>query len=218
MTRATKTVFGALLLVGCMAIAAPAFGQAPAMISPDPAGQDEAQAAENPAGEASWDQGSIEPVLPGTQDVFIILRDMSLDYQAVSVRTIVASQDGASALVAFQDGTLADVEFAEVTGGWSLRDIFYVAGSSETYRNWTAPWRRRVREAERFLASTEDENEAGTQRRRAEELAALMWFEDVDESTKLWGLNPVTYRVMQTLQMMPALGGPMDPNRDIRRR
>jgi hypothetical protein len=218
MTRAMKTVFGVLLLVGCMASAGPAMGLTPAVNSPDLAGQEEAQAAENSAGEALGDQGSIEPVLPGTQDVFIILRDMSLDYQAVSVRTIVASQDGASALVAFQDGTLADVEFAETAAGWSLRDIFYVAGSSETYRNWTAPWRRRVREAERFLASTEDEGEAGTQRRRAEELAALMWFEDVDESTKLWGLNPVTYRVMQTLQMMPALGGPMDPNRDIRRR
>ena len=187
------------------------------MQTPRAPGLGDAQAAVGPAGGATDTQGSIEPVLPSSQDVFLILRDMSLDYQAVSVRTVVASQDGASALVAFQDGTLADVEFAETTNGWSLRDIFYVAGSSETYRNWTAPWQRRVREAERFLASTEDGNEAGTQRRRAEELAALMWFEDVDESTKLWGLNPVTYRVMQTLQMMPALGGPMNPNRDIRR-
>lgn len=215
MTRVTTIVFGALLLAGCMLVSAPAFGQGVPAQTPD---QAVAQAAADPAGGTAGDQGSIEPVLPSSQDVFIILRDMSLDYQAVSVRTVVASQDGASALVAFQDGTLADVEFAEVTSGWSLRDIFYVAGSSETYRNWTAPWRRRVREAERFLASTEDGNEAGTQRRRAEELAALMWFEDVDESTKLWGLNPTTYRVMQTLQMMPALGGPMDPNRDIRRR
>jgi hypothetical protein len=206
MTRVTKTVFAALLLVGCMAITTPVLGHG------------EAQAAASPAGGTAGDQGTIEPILPSSQDVFVILRDMSLDYQSVSVRTVVASQDGASALVAFQDGTLADVEFAEVTGGWSLRDIFYVAGSAETYRNWTAPWQRRVREAERFLASTEDRNEAGTQRRRAEELAALMWFEDVDESTKLWGLNPVTYRVMQTLQMMPALGGPMDSNRDLRRR
>ena len=31
-------------------------------------------------------------------------------------------------------------------------------------------------------------------------------------------LGGVTYRVMQTLQMMPALGGPMDSNRDLRRR
>ena len=215
MTRLMNTVFGALLLVGCMFVSAPAFGQGVPAHAP---GQADAQAAAGPAGGATGEQGLIEPVLPSSQDVFIILRDMSLDYQAVSVRTVVASQDGASALVAFQDGTLADVEFATVTGGWSLRDIFYVAGSSETYRNWTAPWRRRVREAERFLASTEDGNEAGTQRRRAEELAALMWFEDVDESTKLWGLNPTTYRVMQTLQMMPALGGPMDPNRDVRRR
>ena len=204
MTRVTTTVFGTLLLVGCMMISAPASGQ---------------ESAGAAATVAAGDQGTIEPLLPGTQDVFIILRDMSLDYQAVSVRTVVANQDGASALVAFQDGTLADVEFVETTNGWSLRDIFYVAGSAETFRTWTAPWQRRVREAERFLASTGDGGtEAGAGRRRAEELAALMWFEDVDESTKLWGLNPVTYRVMQTLQMMPALGGPMDPNRDLRRR
>jgi hypothetical protein len=202
--------------MGTLMVAGPARGQDPAATPP---GQEDLQAAAGPAGnDASAGQGAIEPVLPTTQEVFIILRDMSLDYQAVSVRTIVPSQDGASALVAFPDGTLADVEFAEASRGWSLRDIFYVAGSSETYRNWTAPWRRRVAEAERFLASTEDDNEPGTQRRRAEELAALMWFEDVDESTKLWGLNPVTYRVMQTLQMIPAMGGPMDPNRDIRRR
>jgi hypothetical protein len=215
MIRATRTCLTAVLLIGSLMMAGPAQGQDPAAV---PSGQEDVQAAAGSAGDRATGQGTIEPVLPSTQEVFIILRDMSLDYQAVSVRTIVASQDGASALVAFTDGTLADVEFAEASRGWSLRDIFYVAGSSETFRNWTAPWRRRVAEAERFLASTEDDSEPGTQRRRAEELAALMWFEDVDESTKLWGLNPVTYRVMQTLQMIPAMGGPMDPNRDIRRR
>ena len=34
------------------------------------------------------------------------------------------------------------------------------------------------------------------------------WFEDPDESSRLWGMNPVTYRMMQTLQMMPVLSGP----------
>ena len=110
MTRVTTTVFGALLLVGCMMISAPASGQ---------------ESAGAAATVAAGDQGTIEPLLPGTQDVFIILRDMSLDYQAVSVRTVVANQDGASALVAFQDGTLADVEFVETTNGWSLRAVTF---------------------------------------------------------------------------------------------
>ncbi len=37
---------------------------------------------------------------------------------------------------------------------------------------------------------------------------AAGWFEDPDESSRLWGMNPVTYRMMQTLQMMPVLSGP----------
>jgi hypothetical protein len=216
MIRATRTCLNVVPMICGLIFIGPVVAHGFPALPQDP-GATQATAGEIDNG--AGDQGRIEPVLPSTQDVFIILRDMSLDYQAVSVRTIVANPDGASALVAFQDGTLADVEFAEASRGWALRDIFYVAGSSETFRNWTAPWQRRVAEAERFLASTEDgESDAGARRRRAEELASLMWFEDADESTKLWGLNPVTYRVMQTLQMIPALGGPMDPNRDIRRR
>lgn len=171
-----------------------------------------------PQGPSADEQGAIVPELPSDQEVFIVLRDMGLDYQRVQVRTVVPSEVGASALLAFSDGTLLDVELVQTNTGWSLRDVFYVAGSSDTYRIWTGPWRRRVAEAERYLAATEDGDSAGAQRRRAEELASLMWFEDIDESRRLWGLNPTTYRVMSTLQMLPALGGPMNPNRDIRRR
>lgn len=150
--------------------------------------------------------------LPDAEQVYILLRDMGLEYERAELRTIVASEGGASVLVGLDAGTLVDVELTEATDGWTLRDIFYVAGNTDAYQSWTAPWRRRVADAERFLATSPLEP---GQRRRAQELAALMWFEDEGEATRLWGLNPTTYRIMQTLKMFPALGGPMggDPSR-----
>ena len=50
--------------------------------------------------------------------------------------------------------------------------------------------------------------EEGPQR-RPEELAPLIWFEDIGADDRLWGLNPTTYRIMQTLKMLPNLTGPM---------
>jgi len=80
-----------------------------------------------------------------------------------------------------------------------------VAGNADSYRGWTEPWRERVNAAENFLASVE--NPDGEQR-SAEELAPLSWFEDPDQSSRMWGMNSMTYRMMQTLQMMPTLTGP----------
>lgn len=150
-------------------------------------------------------QADAQSQLPDTRGVFIVLRDMEIAYERVEIHTIVPNELGASALVGLPRGTLVDVWLVEVAEGWTLRDIFYVAGDADEYRAWVMPWRRRVEEAERFLASTGDE---GQERRRAEELAPLVWFEDVEESSRLWGLNPVTYRLMESLRMLPA--GPMD--------
>jgi len=104
-------------------------------------------------------------------------------------------------------GTLVDVVMTPTALGWTLRDIYYVAGSAEEFQAWSGPWRSRVAEAQRFLAAASGDEEGA--QRRPEELAPLVWFEDIDESQRLWGLNPTTYRIMQTLRMMPNLGGPM---------
>ena len=155
------------------------------------------------------------PPKPSIQEVYVLMRDMELEYETVQIRTIVLNEAGASALIGLNDGTLADLELVPVAEGWSLRDIFYVAGNGDHYRAWTGPWRRRVAQAQRFLAAAGDDDQP---RRRAEELAPLVWFEDIDESSRLWGLNPTTYRIMQTLKMMPNLAGPMgDPTGRNRR-
>jgi len=149
---------------------------------------------------------SAEAPEPTIQDVYVVMRDMNLAYETVEIRTIVANEEGASALVGLPGGTLVDVVVSPVADGWTLRDIYYVAGSADDYRAWAGPWRTRVAEAERFLAAAGDED---MPRRRAEDLAPLVWFEDLDEGDRLWGLNPTTYRIMQTLRMMPTLSGPM---------
>ena len=152
-----------------------------------------------------------EPPKPSVQDVYVVMRDLELEYQTVQIRTIVPNTQGVSALIGLNDGTLADLELIAVADGWTLRDVYYVAGNADRYRAWTGPWRRRVAEAERFLAAVGDRD--GPQR-RANELAPLIWFEDANQSSRLWGLNPATYRIMQTLKMMPNLAGPMgDPTR-----
>lgn len=148
------------------------------------------------------------PEAPEPQDVYVLMRDMGLSYEQARVQTIVPNESGASVLVGLEDGTLADVELVPAARGWSLRDIFYVAGDAQTFREWIAPWRRRLDEAERFIAAADD-LPRGDVSERAKELAPLIWFEDLQEGSRLWGLNPMTYRVMQTLRMMPALGGPM---------
>lgn len=144
---------------------------------------------------------------PEVQDVYIVMRDMGLPYENVSIRTIVPNEEGVSALVGLQGGTLVDVVMTPTAIGWTLRDIYYVAGNTQEFQIWSAAWRTRVAEAERFLAAASgDDSEA---QRRPEELAPLVWFEDIDESQRLWGMNPTTYRIMQTLKMMPSLSGPM---------
>lgn len=143
-------------------------------------------------------------VEPSVQDVYVVMRDLDLDYENVQIRTIVANEDGVSALVGLTGGTLVDVVLTPTAIGWTLRDIYYVAGNSEEFNAWTTPWRQRVEDTERFLSAATGEGEQP----RPEELAPLIWFEDLDEQ-RLWGLNPTTYRIMQTLKMMPNLSGPM---------
>lgn len=153
------------------------------------------------------DQQAAAPREPEAQDVYVVMRDMGLDYENVAIRTIVPNEEGVSALVGLTGGTLVDVVMTPTALGWTLRDIYYVAGSADEFQAWSGPWRARVAEAERFLAAASGDEEGA--QRRPEELAPLVWFEDIDESQRLWGLNPTTYRIMQTLRMMPNLGGPM---------
>jgi hypothetical protein len=153
-----------------------------------------------------FQQETAPPPEPEVQDVYVVMRDMGLSYENVAIRTIVPNEEGSSALVGLPDGTLVDVVMTPTALGWTLRDIYYVAGNAESFQVWSGPWRARVSEAERFLASASGDDEVT---RRPEELAPLVWFEDVDESKRLWGLNPTTYRIMQTLRMMPNLSGPM---------
>ena len=63
--------------------------------------QDEAQAAEMPA----------EPPTPSIQDVYVVMRDMGLAYQDVEIRTIVPNEEGVSALIGLNTGTLVDVTY-----------------------------------------------------------------------------------------------------------
>ncbi len=143
---------------------------------------------------------------PTTEEVLYALQDVSLALDTVQVRSSLATTVGGSALLQLGDGTLIDVRLAAAAdSGWSVRDITMVAGSGDTYRGWTRNWRDRVNAAENFLAAVAD---SGQPTRTAEELAPLSWFEDPDQSTRLWGMNPVTYRMMQALQMMPSLQGP----------
>ncbi len=149
---------------------------------------------------------SARPPEPSIQDVYVVMRDMDLGYENVQIRTIVPTEAGASALVGLRGGTLVDIELAPAAVGWTLRDIYYVAGNADEFRAWSGPWRIRVADAERFLAAATGGD--GPQR-RPEELAPLIWFEDINAEDRLWGLNPTTYRIMQTLKMMPNLAGPM---------
>jgi hypothetical protein len=147
---------------------------------------------------------------PSAQDVYVVMRDMDLAYENVIIRTIVPHEEGASALVGLTDGTLVDVVLRPAAMGWTLGDIYYVAGNADSFRSWSSPWRVRVADARRFLAAANNED---TAQRRPEELAPLVWFEDLQEGDRLWGLNPTTYRIMQTLKMMPNLSGPMGGGR-----
>lgn len=143
---------------------------------------------------------------PTTEEVLYALQEVSLTLDSLQVRSTLATDVGGSALLQLGDGTLIDVRLAAVAdSGWSVRDISMVAGSGDTFRGWTRGWRNRVDAAENFLAGV---SANGRETRTAEELAPLSWFEDPDQSTRLWGMNPVTYRMMQALQMMPTLQGP----------
>lgn len=143
---------------------------------------------------------------PTIQDIYVVMRDMDLAYENVEIRTIVPNEDGVSALIGLTGGTLVDVVVRPTATGWTMGDVYYVAGSADEFRAWSGPWRRRVADAERFLAAA---GGGEASQRRAEELAPLVWFEDLEASDRLWGLNPTTYRIMQTLKMMPNLSGPM---------
>ena len=149
---------------------------------------------------------SAQPPEPTIEEVYVVMRDLDLGYENVEIRTIVPTEVGASALVGLAGGTLVDVELAPAAIGWTLRDIYYVAGDTAEFRAWSDPWHARVADAERFLAAATGD---GGQQRRPEELAPLIWFEDINAEDRLWGLNPTTYRIMQTLKMMPNLSGPM---------
>ena len=143
---------------------------------------------------------------PTTEQVLVALRDVSVPLDNLQVRNALANEMGGNALLQLSDGTLVDARLVAVEDGWSVRDLSLIAGSAESFRGWSEPWRSRVEAAQNFLAGVDD---PGADVRTAEELAPLSWFEDPDESSRLWGMNPVTYRMMQTLQMMPTLTGPM---------
>lgn len=143
---------------------------------------------------------------PSSEDVVTALADINVGSDTVLVRNSLATDVGGSALLQLRDGTLIDLRLVQASEGWSVRDINMVAGSAATFRSWSEPWRNRVQAARSFLAGMDAP--AG-ETRTAEELAPLSWFEDADQSSRLWGMNPVTYRMMQTLQMVPTLGGPL---------
>jgi len=148
---------------------------------------------------------------PSNEDVLYALQDVSLALEGVQVRSALGSREaGGNALLQLSDGTLVDLRLVAKQEGWAVRDISLVAGNADSFRGWTEPWRGRVDAAEDFLASVEN---PGPEQRSAEELAPLSWFEDPDQSKRLWGMNPMTYRMMQTLQMMPTLQGPTGAGR-----
>jgi len=143
---------------------------------------------------------------PSTDDVLYALQDVSLALDGIQVRSSLGTAAaGGNALLQLSDGTMVDLRLVAAQDGWAVRDISLVAGNADSFRGWTEPWRDRVGAAENFLASVD---QTGVEQRDASELASLSWFEDPDESTRLWGMNPMTYRLMQTLQMMPTLQGP----------
>lgn len=144
---------------------------------------------------------------PSNEDVLYALQDVNLALEGIQVRSAIGTAEtGSNALLQLTDGTLVDLRMVAKQEGWAVRDISLVAGNADSFRGWTEPWRERVMAAEDFLASVE--TPGGPERRSAEELAPLSWFEDPDQSTRLWGMNPMTYRMMQTMQMMPTLQGP----------
>lgn len=140
---------------------------------------------------------------PSAEELLVTIRDLGLPVDQVSVRNSVSSDAGASCLLELGDGTLIDARLVRAADGWSVRDFSLVAGNADSFRSWTSRWRERVAAAEDFLASVNRPGQVADPR----ELAPLFWFEDPDERDRLWGMNPVTYRVMQALQMMPP--GPM---------
>lgn len=156
--------------------------------------QDVAQAAPAPA---------VEP--PSTEQILYAMQDVRLPLEGLQVRNVMMNEAGGGALVQLTDGTLVDIRLAAAQQGWTVRGISLIAGSSDAFYAWSEPWRDRVAAAEDFLASADT---AGVPTRTAEELAPLSWFEDPEEASRLWGMNPMTYRLLQTLQMMPVLQGP----------
>ena len=142
--------------------------------------------------------------VPTAESVLAALQEMGLGLDGLQVRNALATDSGGTALLQLAGGTLVDLRLVAAESGWSVRDISLIAGSVDTFHGWSQPWTNRVQAAENFLAGMD--GVGGT--RQAEELATLSWFEDPDASARLWGMNPVTYRMMQTLQMMPSLSGP----------
>lgn len=142
---------------------------------------------------------------PSSQDVLYALQDVRLPLEGLQIRNSLRTDEGGSALLELPDGTLVSVRLTAAQQGWTVRNLSLIAGSSSDFYDWSQPWRSRVAAAQDFLAGAQT---AGMPTRTAEELAPLTWFEDPEEASRLWGMNPVTYRMMQTLQMMPVLQGP----------
>ena len=143
-------------------------------------------------------------VAPSGDEVLFALRDVSLGLDALRVRSALATEAGGSALLQLDDGTLVGVQLVSVADGWSVRDISLVAGNPDSFHSWREPWEQRVAAAETLL-SVLDSGGGPASTREARELAPLAWFEDPNESQRLWGMNPVTFRMMQALRMMPAM-------------
>lgn len=161
---------------------------------------------EPPAPTATPEQVEEAPIAPpSSEDVLYALRDVRLPLEGLQVRNALRTDSGGSALLQLPNGTLVDVRMSLAQDGWTVRNVALIAGVASDFYAWSQPWRDRVAAAENFLAGAET---AGMPTRTAEELAPLSWFEDPDEASRLWGMNPVTYRMMQTLQMMPVLQGP----------
>lgn len=142
---------------------------------------------------------------PTTRQILYALQDVNLPLKGIRVRNTVSIEIGATALLQLPAGTLVDVRLAAAQEGWTVRDLGLVAGNAEDFYGWSESWQSRVAAAEDFLAAVDS---AGVPTRTAEELAPLTWFEDPEKASRLWGMNPMTYRMMQTLQMIPTLQGP----------